>query len=228
MKSSISSETVVIKDKEYTIASISSGPCSFGICNTTSARDKGIKETFYVGNEALINIIQRSINDQYSNKIITQISSIDHCGDFPKRVETVCEDYFNNNKTALSALRPILDYIKNGLYIIYESEMLPTDGAGNFFWPSYMVSHELSGSSTFNPVCRKEHPLLPAFLVPTEAVSAYNEKSIRASMDKVEKEDGAYGLCFHLSGMFCALLSNHHDVTAALMQNKKIHCLIIE
>lgn len=228
MKASISSETIVIKDKEYTVVSVSSSPCSFGICNTTSARDKGIKETFYVGNEALVNIIQRSVNDQYSNKIITQISSIDHCGDFPKRVETACEDYFNNNKTALSALRPILDYIKNGLYIIYESEMLPTDGAGNFFWPSYMVSHELSGSSTFNPVCRKDHPLLPAFLVPTEAVSAYNDKSIKASMDKVEKEEGAYGLCFHLSGMFCALLSNHHDVTAALMQNKKIHCLIIE
>lgn len=228
MKSSISSETVVIKDKEYTIASVSSSSCSFGICNTTSARDKGIKETFYIGNEALINIIQRSVNDQYSNKVITQISSIDHCGDFSKRVEAVCEDYFNNNKTALSALRPILDYIKNGLYIIYETEMLPTDGAGNFFWPSYMVSHELSGSSTFNPVCRKNYPLLPAFLVPTEAVSAYNDKSIKASMDKVEKEDGAYGLCFHLSGMFCALLSSHHDVTAAVIQNKKIHCLVIE
>lgn len=228
MKSSVSSETIVINNKEYTLVSVSSSSCSFGICNTTSAYDKGIKETFYVGNEALINIIQRSVNDQYSNKIITQVSSVDRCGVFSKKVETVCEDYFNNNKTALSALQPLLDYIKNGLYIIYEAEMLPTDGAGNYFWPSYMVTHELSGSSTFNPVCRKDHPLLPAFMVPTEAASAYNEKSFRASMDKIEREEGAYGLCFHLSGMFCALLSSHHDVTAALTQNKKINCLIIE
>ncbi len=228
MKSSISSETIVINDKEYTLVSVSSSSCSFGICNTTSAKDKGVKETFYVGSEALINIIQRSIKDQYSNKIITQISSIDHCGDFSKRVQSACEDYFNNNKTALSALHPILDYVKNGLYVIYETETLPTDGSGNFFWPSYMVSHELSGSSTFNPICRKNHPLAPAFLVPTEAVSTYSDKNLRASLDKVEKEDGAYGLCFHLSGMFSALLSNHHDTVAALMLNKKIHCLIIE
>lgn len=227
-KSTLSSETLIINDKEFTILAVSASPSSFGICDTTLNRDKGIRETFYIGNEPLINIIQRNINNQYSNKILWQISSIERCGDFSKRVAGACDEYFTNNKTILSALQPLLDYIKNGLYVIYEADMIPTDGAGNFFWSSYLVGHELNGSSTFNPICRFDRDLPPAFLVPTENIGVYNEKAMSAAVEKVKFNECANGICFHLSGMFCALLSNHHEVTAAMMLNKKIRCLIIE
>lgn len=228
MKSVISSESLLINDKEFNLISVSSSPNSFGICDTTKQREKGIQETLFVGNEALVNIFQRSINDPYSNKIITQISSIERCGDFSRRVALSCEEYFYNNKNVVSALQPLFDYIKNGLYIVYEQEMIPTDGSGNFFWSGYLVGHELTGSSTFNPVCRKEHPVPPSFLVPTEGISGFSDKSLKAAYEKVKKDDCAYGVCFHLSGMFCALLSNHYDVTAALLRDKKIRCLVIE
>lgn len=227
-KSTLSSETLIINDKEFTILAVSASPSSFGICDTTRDKDKGIQETFYIGHEPLINIIQRNINNQYSNKILWQISSIERCGDFSKRVASASDEYFTNNKTILSALQPLLDYIKNGLYVIYEADMIPTDGAGNFFWSSYLVGHELNGSSTFNPICRFDHDLPPAFLVPTENIGIYSEKTMSAAMEKVKLNECANGICFHLSGMFCALLSNHHEVTAAMMMNKKIRCLIIE
>lgn len=228
MKSTVSSENLLINNKEYTLVGISSSPSSFGICNTTRQKEKGQKETFFIGHEALINIIQRSVNDQYSNKILWQISSMERCGDFPRRSAAACKDYFNNGKTVMTALQPIFDYLKNGLYIIYEADMIPTDGAGNFFWTSYLISHELSGSGTYSQVCRKERPLPPAFLVPTESIANYSDNLMHIAEEKVKKDDCAYGLCFHLSGMFCALLSNHHEATAAIIHNKKIHCLVIE
>lgn len=228
MKAAISSETLLINDKEFTIINVTSSPGSFGICNTTKQKEKGIRETFYIGNEPLINVTQKSEHDPYSNKTICQVSSIERCGDFAKRVALARDDYFINNKTMLGALQPILDYIKNGLYVLYEEDMIPTDGSGNFFWPSYLVSHELSGSSTFNAACPADRVIPPAFLVPTENIANYSNDLIKDASDKIKKEDGAYGICFHLSGMFCALLSSHHEVTAALMMNKKVRCLIIE
>ena len=228
MKAVIASETLLIDDKEFTIINVSSSPGTFGICDTTRQKENGIRETFYVGNEPLINVTQKSVNDPYSNKIICQISNIERCGDFTKRVTAARDDYFINNKTVIGALQPILDYIKNGLYVIYEEDMIPTDGSGNFFWSGYLVGHELSGSSTFNAVCPADRVIPPAFLVPTENIANYSEANIKDAADRVKVEDGAYGLCFHLSGMFCALLSNHHEVTAALMMNKKVRCLIIE
>lgn len=228
MKSSVSSESVLINNKEYTLIGVSNSPNSFGICDTTLHRDKGIRETFYIGNEALLNIIQRSINDPYSNKIITQVSTMDRCGDFPRRVSAVVEDYFYNNKNLTAALQPLLDYIKSGLYVVYEANMIPTDGEGNYFWSSYMVSHEFGGSSTFNTVCRKERSIVPSFLVPTDNFGSFSDKLMKSATERVKRDDCAYGLCFHLTGMFCALLSSHYDVTAALIQEKKIKCLVIE
>ena len=228
MKATISSETLIVNDKEFTIINVTSSPGSFGICNTTRQKEKGLRETFYIGNEPLINITQKSVNDPYSNKMICQMSSIERCGDFVKRVAVARDDYFINKKTLLGALQHILDYLKNGLYVIYEEDMIPTDGSGNFFWSSYLINHELSGSSTFNAACPADRVIPPAFLVPTENISNYSEAHIKEAADRVKVEDGAYGLCFHLTGMFCALLSNHHEVTAALMMNKKVRCLIIE
>lgn len=228
MKSVISAETLMINDKEYTLVSVTNGPNSFGICDTTKQRDKHIRETMFVANEALINVVQRSINDPYSNKIIVQNSSIERCGDFPRRVTAACEDYFYNNKNVITALQPLLDYIKNGLYVIYEQEMVPTDGAGNFFWTGYLVGHELTGSGSFNPVCKKERPLPPAFLVPTMSIGGFSDKLMKVAHEKVKVDNCAYGICIHLTGMFCALLSNHYEATAALMQDKKIKCLVIE
>lgn len=218
----------MINDKEFTLVGVTQSPGSFGICDTTKKREKGIKETLFVGHEALVNIIQRSINDSYSNKIIAQNSSIERCGDFSRRVTAACEDYFINSKNVVSALQPLLDYIKNGLYVVYEQEMFPTDGMGNFFWTAYLVGHELTGSSTFNPICKKLRSLPPVFLVPTEGMASFSEKQMKIANERVKVGSCAYGICFHLSGMFSALLSNHYDVTAALMQDKKIKCLVIE
>ena len=218
----------MINEKEFTLVGITQSPGSFGICDTTKQREKGLRETLFVGHEALLNIIQRSINDPYSNKIIAQNSSIERCGDFSRRVAAACEDYFANSKNVIAALQPMLDYLKNGLYVIYEQEMIPTDGMGNFFWTAYLVGHELTGSSTYNPICKKQRPLPPVFLVPTEGIASFSEKQMKISNEKIKFNDCAYGICLHLSGMFSALLSNHYDVTAALMQDKKIKCLVIE
>lgn len=228
MKASVSFESILINNKEYTVVGVSNSPNSFGLCDTTLQKDKGLRETFFIGNEALLNIIQRSINDPYSNKIISQVSTMDRCGDFPRRVSAAVDDYFYNNKNVVSALQPLFEYVKSGLYVVYESKMIPTDGEGNFFWSSYMVGHELGGSSTFNTVCKKERSIVPSFLVPTDNFGSFTDKLMKLSSEKVKKDNCAYGICFHLSGMFCALLSNHYDVTAALMLDKKIKCLVIE
>lgn len=228
MKASVSSESILINNKEYTLVGVSASPNSFGLCDTTLQKDKGVRESFYVGNEPLLNITQRSINDLYSNKIISQVSTIDRCGDFSKKVITAVGDYYYDNKNLVSALMPLLEYVKSGLYIVYESNMIPTDGEGNFFWSSYMVGHEFGGSSTFNSIYKKERSLTPCFLAPTENFGSFTDKLMKLAMEKVKKDKCAYGLCFHLSGMFCALLSNHYDATAALLQDKKIKCIVIE
>lgn len=228
MKASVSSESVLINNKEYTIVGVSASPNSFGLCDTTLHKDKGIRESFYIGNEPLLNITQRSINDLYSNKIITQVSTIDRCGDFSRRVASAVEDYYYENKNLITALQPLFEYVKSGLYVVYEANMIPTDGEGNYFWSSYMVGHEFGGSSTFNSIYKKERSLTPCFLVPTDNFGSFTDKLMKLAMERVKRDKCAYGLCFHLTGMFCALLSNHYDATAALMQDKKIKCIVIE
>ena len=228
MKGTVSTESLVLENKEVTLVSVTGSDNGFGICDTTTDLRDGTKETFYVGQEAVINIAQKNSNDSYSNKLIWQISSTEKCGDFQRRISRAVEEFYENGKNFTNALSGVFETLKNGVYAVYQTEMLPTDGAGNFFWNGYSVSHELNGSSKYSTVCRKQRNVSPAFLVPTETIANFSESSLSNEKAKLDKEPSYGGIAFHLSGMFCALLSNHHTAAAALMNGQKLNCIVIE
>lgn len=228
MKGTVSTESLVLENKEITLVSVTGSDNGFGLCDTTTDLRNGTRETFYVGQEAIINIVQKNTNDPYSNKLIWQISSTEKCGDFQRRISNAVEEFYENGNTITNAMSGIFETLKNGLYAVYQTEMIPTDGAGNFFWSSYSVSHELNGSSKYNTVCRKQRNVNPAFLVPTETIANFSESVLSVEREKLDKNPSYGGIAFHLSGMFCALISNHHAAAAALMDGQKLNCVIIE
>lgn len=227
-KANVSTETLVIDNREIVLIGVSGGSGGFGICDTTRNRSKGIKETFFIGQEAMINTLQKSINDDCSSKLIWQSSTIDKCAEFQKKVQQCCDVYYNDNQSMTASIYPFLEFLKNGLYIAYEAEMIPTDGAGNFFWNSYLMPHEFTGSSTFSPIYKKNENAAPCFMIPTESVSFFSENATRLESDKQKKGAEPGGICFHITGMFSALLTSHHAVAACILNGGVFKSIIIE
>lgn len=221
-------ETLVVENKEINLVSVSNSAGGCGICDTTRDKNRGIKETFFVGQEAIINTLQKSIYDPYSNKIIWQSSATDKCGEFSIKIQTICDDYYLHGKPLLASLMPFLTVLKNGVYAVYETDMIQTDGSGGYFWSSYLVGHEFSGSATFSNTCGKQRNLPPCFLVPTDNIAAYSDVMVRNEQKKLSDGIEMGGIAFHVTGLFCALLSNHYAATAALARGQKFKCIVIE
>ena len=228
MKSLVLTESLVLDNKEIHLVSVTGSSGGVGICDTTRDKRQGKRETFFVGSEAIINVLQKSYKDDYSNKIIWQVNSTEKCGDFQAKMQAMCDDYFTKSKPLLASVMPMLSILKNGVYAVYETELIQTDGANGFFWNSYLVGHEFNGSATFSNTCGKQHNLPPCFLVPTDNLQAFSEVMIRNEDKKYAAGTDVGGIAFHLSGLFCALLSNHNAAAAALIRGQKFKCIVIE
>lgn len=228
MKSLVLTESLVLDNKEIHLVSVTGSTGGLGICDTTRDKRQGKRETFFVGSEAILNILQKSYKDDYSNKIIWQVSSTEKCGDFQSKIQLMCDDYFIKSKPMLASVMPLLNILKNGVYAVYENDLIQTDGSSNFFWNSYLVGHEFVGSGTYSSTCGKQHNLPPCFLIPTDNLQAYSEVMIRNEDKRYAAGGETGGIAFHISGLFCALLSNHNAATSALIRGQKLKCIVIE
>lgn len=227
MKPTITIESLRNPFGEYLLVNVVNGRGVIGMCDTTRAFNTN-RKTLYAGSESLINVFCSSVDDS-ANRQIWQCSSIDKCKNvLGNKLKNAVEEYFYEGSSLAKAVQPVLELLTDGLYVIHSGKAYPTDGAGNFFWNAYLIKHELNGSAPFNPVIGYDKVYEPAFLVPTENFSAFNEKKTSAALARMKKGRRIGGIAYHLTGLFSALLSGHDNAAACLMRGEDFPCIFIE
>ena len=227
MKTNVSIESLKGSAGEFILASVTSSDSIIGICDT-SVKSGVCRKTMYAGSESLINIQYRE-NNLESNRVIWQTSSIDKArGILGTKLVKSCENYFSGAAPLTKAILPVLELLSDGLYVIHVGKVYPTDGAGNFFWDSYTVKHEIMGSAPYNPLIGAGKCFSPPFLVPTQSFSGYTEAAVGAAAEKLVSGKKLGGIALHLTGMFSALLEGHINAAACIANNYDFNCIIIE
>ncbi|MDR2532206.1 MAG: hypothetical protein LBC82_05115 [Oscillospiraceae bacterium] len=223
-----------VGNREFLLADVSRTPGVIGTTKITHATAHPLErppvtELLYVSDEAIINMTRPAKGDEFTNKLIHQISTISICDDNIKTIlSTVSDNYFTYSQSMAKSLQPFFELLSEGIYVCHESKMIPSNGAGNFFWSAYTIRHEFSGSATHSRAMGKESNYIPCFLIPTKNPSEFTDSKVKAQREKLMMSKKVGGLAYHVSGMFSALLDGHHSAAACLLNDTDFKCLVIE
>jgi hypothetical protein len=218
-----STTTMNIKGREFVLAEVSRGTGHIGSFRYISTAYTAT-DYFYIDDEPVIKIANPNVTEPTSNKFITQISGAEKSSDLIKpRFDAACDSYFKYNQGLARSIASVLGLLNPGLYVVHESQMHPSDGEGNFFWKAYNYRKEIVGSSDKNSAIGDMN-YSPCFLVPTQQPSSFRDKSDHDS----RAPQKYFGLAYHISGMYSALLKGHHSATNALLHDSVFKCLVIE
>jgi len=234
MSTSINNVQMTIGNREFLLVDVTRGSGTLGVASYSQAPNHPLEkppftELFYADNEAIFNFTRPPKGDEYTDKLVHQISTISVADDNIKTVlSTVSDNNFTYGQHMARSLHPLFELLCDGTYVCYEAKMVPSDGAGNFFWTAYTMRHEVTGTASSNRTMGKDSNFVPCFLVPTINPSEYSEQKIKVQRDKLAAGKRIGGLAYHISGMFCALLDGHHSATACLIDNEDFNCLVIE
>lgn len=223
MKPTIIMESMSSSLGEYLLVNVVNGQSVIGMCDTTRVPHTS-RRTLYAEMQALVSVYSGTC-DEAANRQIWQ-------NDSQKGLETTlasaCDNFFEHSEPLAKAIYPVMEMLTDGLYVVHADKVIPTDGAGNFFWNSFHVKHELNGSAPFNPVVGREKEFSPPFIVPTMSFASYGDKALAAALKRIKHGRKSGGIAYHLTGMFSALLCGHIDAAAAAAYGNDFPCIIIE
>lgn len=229
MNATIITTPIQYNEKEFIIVQISGSSSNIGVCSVPIYNTGKYKEVFYMGEDAIISILPGSLNGIYADKIIQQNVGRDKSTEkLKKRLNAACDNYFEFNQPIAKALSPFFELLSDGVYIVHESNMIPTDGAGHFFWNAYLSKHEFLGSAEIAHKSRKNEDHSPCFLVPTCSMSEFTDSTYKSHREAIKSGQKRGGLAFYLTGSFAALLDGHHVAAACMMEDREFPCLVVE
>ena len=130
--------------------------------------------------------------------------------------------------SAFSALIPLLKLLSDGIYMLADVELAPTDGH-KFF---YNVANEMTENSAlcdqfYNSDFLAVTDGFPAFMYPTQSSSSINDERVDGYRNRLKQGGEIRGLAYYEKGFVCALLDGHHKAIAAAQLGKKLRCLTI-
>ena len=193
------------------------------------APDAPVTDVLYCGREAIINMTRASKGNDFSDKLVSQISTTAVCEEAIKTVlSSVSDSYFTYQQSITKALHPFFELLSEGIYVCHDAKMIPSNGAGEFFWSAYTHRREVAGTATYNRTMGRDSNFTPCFLIPTTSPAEFTEAKVRAQREKIASGKKIGGLAYHMSGMFSALLDGHHSVTACLLDDTEFRCLVVE
>ena len=226
MNPNVTTTNMNINGREFVLAEVSRGMGQIGVFRYTS-NAYAATDYFYMEKEPIVKIVSQNTNDQQTNKLITHISGSDalkNCDYIKARLSSAADNYFQYNQGLARSAVPALELLSPGLYVVHDSQMHQCDGEGKFFWNSYNYTREVKGTSEKNPIIGDAN-YSPCFLIPTQQPSSFQVKQMTV-VNKSEKK--LCGVAYHVSGMFSALLTGHHEATAAMLNETDFRCLVIE
>ncbi len=137
-----------------------------------------------------------------------------------------CE--YTGLENAFNALLPLLKLLDDGLYMLADTELAPTDGK-HFFYnvPNKLTQNMACGDSVYNSDYYAVTAGFPAFLYPTQSPKTINMQQVDEYRKKLSEGCELRGLAFYEKGFICALLDGHHKAIAAAQLGIKLKCLTI-
>jgi hypothetical protein len=196
---------------------------------SVAAPDVPVTDILYCGKEAIINMTRPAKGGDFTDKLVNQISTTAVCDENIKAIlSSVGDSYFTYKQSITKAIHPFMELLSEGIYVCHDSKMIPSNGAGEFFWNAYTHRREVPGTANYNRVMGKESNFTPCFLIPTTSPAEFTESKVRAQREKIVAGKKIGGLAYHMSGMFSALLDGHHSASACLLHDTVFRCLVVE
>jgi hypothetical protein len=228
MNPNVATTSMNIQGREFVLAEVSRGRGQIGVFRSTST-SLTATDVLFIEKEPIIKMFNPRTSDDFSNKLIAQISGAEKAADFIKtRLAGAADNYYNYSQGLVRSAIPVLELLCPGLYVVHESQMHPCDGNGGFFWNSYNQQREVNGTSEKNTVIG-DNNYTPCFLIPTKQTASFQAKIMYSLADKYKDEGKQLaGVAYHVTGMFSALLEGHHAATAAILNDADFRCIVIE
>lgn len=226
----IKSETVDHNGQSATLVSVRDGGGIVGTCMaghldfTGSASNQ--TRVFYIGSDPIINLVCPGHGNKQSDKLVSFSPGFQGYDQQINAALTNSFNRLNEGETLTSGLRDVLSLLEDGVYAVYYSDYYPTDGAGQFFWGAYNISHEVRGTAEQNRAIGLK-TYKPCFLLPTQPMDYYAAR-IKVGTDEQVKSRRVQGIVYHVSGLFSALLKGHHGALSCVEKNIPFRCAVIE
>ncbi|MDE6796812.1 MAG: hypothetical protein K2J36_02195, partial [Ruminococcus sp.] len=156
------------------------------------------------------------------------IENID-CPELKAVRESLNGDY-QNIRTSAEMLKPFLNLLEDGYYLLADVPHDPTDGNNHFFW-------SVPNNLTANPACLEEYytcenffykESFPKYLYPTQSADLCNQKRIEEYVEILKNNPNPpRALAYNEHGFISALLDGHHKATASALLGQAVNCLTI-
>ncbi|MDE6678797.1 MAG: hypothetical protein K2K02_07130, partial [Ruminococcus sp.] len=156
------------------------------------------------------------------------IENID-CPELKAVRECLNSDY-KDIMTSAEMLKPLLNLLTDGYYLLADVPHDPTDSNNHFFW-------SVPNTLTENPACCDEYyhygmfrqtMSFPKYLYPTQSAEMYNEKRVNEYVEILKNNPNPpRALAYYEYGFISALLDGHHKATASALLGQAVNCLTI-
>ncbi|MCM1508513.1 MAG: hypothetical protein NC177_15490 [Ruminococcus flavefaciens] len=156
------------------------------------------------------------------------IENID-CPELKAVSECLNSNYINIMHSA-EMLKPLLNLLEDGYYLLADVPHYPTDGHDTFFWsvPNELVYNNAFCDEYYNPDFCRQIMGFPQYLYPTQSADMYSEKRINEYIEIFKNNPAPpRALAYHKYGFISALLDGHHKATASAILGQQVNCLTI-
>ena len=136
---------------------------------------------------------------------------------------------------SFEAVKPLLGLLKDGIYLLADAEITPTDGEGNFFWDIDPKFHYYNATiSDYYLGCIDECDIYgcsvldPIFLYPSQSAALFNRERAKYYAELFKSSDAPpRAIAYNFESGMNVLLDGHHKAAAAAMLGQKLKCLLI-
>lgn len=133
---------------------------------------------------------------------------------------------FQNLEDSFEKLKPLLGLLPTGIYSLVDTELIPTDGDGNFFWKRSTEFQRCIGTTDYYYESGSWDGVssTPQFLIATQSPKMFNMERANFYMN----QENMRSIAIHFQGFLCALLDGHHKAVACTLKQQTVPTLLIE
>ncbi|MDE6539662.1 MAG: hypothetical protein K2K66_05685 [Ruminococcus sp.] len=147
-----------------------------------------------------------------------------------KAVRKCLNSNYIDIKHSAEMLKPLLNLLKDGYYLLADVPHYPTDSNDTFFWsvPNEMTYNDAFCDEYYNYDFTRQIVSFPQYLYPTQSADMCNEKRVNEYVEIFKNNlNPPRALAYHEYGFISALLDGHHKATASAILGQQINCLTI-
>ena len=150
-------------------------------------------------------------------------------GELSRISEAVNADFVGLAES-LEILKPLLGLLPDGIYLLRDTVVYPTDGEGRFFWavPPEMTHYRAYSESIYSHETLTCVSADGRFLYPSQSPGRYSAERVQYYTERLQAGRNApRAVAYHVLGGMSVLLDGHHKACAAARLHIPLRCLVI-